>query len=261
MIVAYAKDPKLLAAVRRAAQPGEDVVVDSEAALDALAFGTPRLLLLLGDVLGPTVPVGDHVPVLRLDSTVLSRWESERKRFELPPRRVAFYADRVRQAVEAVGGTPNWVDRTLADLGRAAGSPIPPQLRAFARKVLEFPSHYLDLHAMAEASGMSRGALKARFRRRDLESPYTYIRWLRMMAVAHALSDRTVTIATAAHRLGFTSDGNLCRAMVSLTGLTPTEVRTVHGWNRLLISFAWMYLTPESLRRWSELGDLFEQVA
>lgn len=31
--------------------------------------------------------------------------------------------------------------------------------------------------------------------------------------------------------------------MVSLTGLTPTEVRTVRGWNRLLIAFAWTYLT------------------
>jgi len=37
--------------------------------------------------------------------------------------------------------------------------------------------------------------------------------------------------------------------MVSLTRLTPTEVRTVRGWNRLLIAFAWTYLTGFVARR------------
>lgn len=137
----------------------------------------------------------------------------------------------------------SWADRTLADLSKAAGTPRPAPLRAFGRRILEFPTHYHDLHAMARASHLSRGALKARFRRRGLESPYTYLRWFRMMAVSYLLSDREVTVAQAAYRLGFTSDGNLCRAMVSLTRLTPTEVRTVRGWNRLLIAFAWTYLT------------------
>ena len=95
----------------------------------------------------------------------------------------------------------------------------------------------------------------------SLESPYTYLRWFRAMAVANLLSDREVTVAQAAYRLGFTSDGNLCRAMISLTGLTPTDVRTVRGWNRLLIAFAWTYLTPSSLHAWRGLDQLFEQLA
>jgi len=71
-------------------------------------------------------------------------------------------------------------------------------LRAFGRRILEFPTHYHDLHAKARASHLSRGALKARFRRRGLESPYTYLRWFRMMAVSYLLSDREVTVAQAA---------------------------------------------------------------
>jgi AraC-like DNA-binding protein len=79
------------------------------------------------------------------------------------------------------------------------------------------------------------------------------------MAVAHVLSDRSVSVATAAHRLGFTSDGNLCRMMGALTRMTPTDVRTVRGWNTLLISFAWVHLTPEALDAWAGLDGLFER--
>jgi hypothetical protein len=73
------------------------------------------------------------------------------------------------------------------------------------------------------------------------------------------LSDRSVTVAAAAARLGFSSDGNLCRMMTSLTRLTPTDVRTLRGWNTLLISFAWQHLTPEALDGWAGLDGLFER--
>jgi hypothetical protein len=39
--------------------------------------------------------------------------------------------------------------------------------------------------------------------------------------------------------------------MASLTRLTPTDVRTVRGWNSLLISFAWQHLTPDALDAWA----------
>jgi len=122
---------------------------------------------------------------------------------------------------------------------------------------MEFPSHYHDLSPLAESCRVTRGALKARFRRRDLPSPYTYLRWFRMIACAYVLADRRVTVAQAATRLGFTSDGNLCRAMLALTHMTPTEVRTIRGWTRLLISFAWTHLGAESRQAWTELEDLF----
>ena len=77
------------------------------------------------------------------------------------------------------------------------------------------------------------------------------------LAVAYALSDRSVTVAQVANRLGYTSDGNLCRSMLSLTRLTPTEARTLHGWNRLLISFAWTHLGSAPLEAWRAMDDLF----
>lgn len=257
MIVAHVSDPYLRKIVRSAAHAEEDVVLDSRLSPAAVEWGFPRLVVHQDGTGLPLVGVRSGIPILRLDRQLLSRWEAERTEHEVPPARTEFLAARLRHEIDKQAQGSSWVDKCLADLSKAAGHPLPQPLRAFGRRILEFPSHYTDLHAMAGVCDLTRGALKARFRRRGLESPYTYLRWFRMLAVAYMLSDRSVTVATAAHRLGFTSDGNLCRAMVSLTGLTPTEVRTVRGWNRLLIGFAWTYLTTEQLERWVELDDLF----
>lgn len=259
MIIAYITDPYLLAAVRRSAHPEEEVVSEPRLADDALTLGYPRMIVRVSAE-GTRIP-GMHpenqVPILNLTRATLAGWEAERRQQGVPLARIEFMAERLAVYLQKEAGDATWVDRTLADLTRAAGRPLPLALRTFARRVLEFPSHYDDLHPVAESCGLTRGALKARFRRRGLPSPYAYVRWLRVMAVAYALSDRTVTIAQAATRLGFTSDGNLCRTMMSLTGLTPTEVRTLHGWNRLLISFAWNHLGPEAVDGWRDLEDLF----
>jgi len=126
---------------------------------------------------------------------------------------------------------------------------------------MEFPSHYVDLHPLARVTGLSRGALKARFRRRGLVSPFVYVRWFRALAAAHLLADREVTTLQAAHRLGYTTGGNFCRTIKSVTGLSSTEVRGIHGWNRLLVTFAWRHLGPEALAGWGELEDLFVRAA
>jgi hypothetical protein len=49
--------------------------------------------------------------------------------------------------------------------------------------------------------------------------------------------------------------------MATLAQLTPTEARTLHGWNKLLITFAWTHLTPEALDAWAGLDQLFERRA
>ena len=49
--------------------------------------------------------------------------------------------------------------------------------------------------------------------------------------------------------------------MATLAQLTPTEVRTVHGWNKLLITFAWTHLTPQALDAWAGLNVLFQRRA
>lgn len=255
MIVAQISDPHLAAALSRAVHPEEDFFLEEAVVQEALDMGYPRLLIRTSD--GGRPHVGAEVPVVVLSHATLRTWEAQRRMMEVPPSRTEYLARQLRGLVERRATEVTWVDRTLADLGRAAGAPLPAGLRGFARRVLEFPSHYHDLHPLAESCDLSRGALKARFRRRDLPSPYSYLRWFRIMAVAWVLSDRSVTVAETAGKLGFTSDGNLCRTMDTLTGFTPTEVRSVRGWTRLLISFAWEHLAPDALEAWEDLEELF----
>lgn len=253
MIVAQVPDPVLRRALRAAAHPEEDVITEVDLVAQAVDAGFPRL----GVSVGAAPAAWDAIPVLALDEALLRRWDVERRAADTPVTRSDDLARRLRLLIDRSANDRTWVDGTLADLTRAVGAQLPPALRSFGRRVMEFPTHYTDLRTLADACNASRGALKARFRRRGLASPYTYLRWFRIMTVAAVLADRSVTLASAAHRLGFTSDGNLCRMMGALTGLTPTEVRTVHGWNRLLISFAWLHLTPTALEGWSALDDLF----
>ena len=261
MIVALLSDQYLRAVVGHAARLDEDVVFDPVLTRSALEWGFPRLVIREGARVQPIPGIRPHLPVLSLDRAMIRGWEVDRLARDVPDPCLEYLAARLRGVIDEKEYGVSWVDRTLADLGKAAGTPLAGPLRAFGRRVLEFPTHYHDLHAMARACNLSRGALKARLRRHGLESPSTYLRWFRMMAVAYVLADREVTVAQAAYRLGFTSDGNLCRAMVSLTGLTPTEVRTVRGWNRLLIAFAWTYLTGPSLNAWVGLDELFQRRA
>lgn len=257
MILVHVSDPSVSKAVRRAAHPEEDVISDPQLIVQALDCGFPRLVVRSHDLRLP--PFSPKIPQLELDSATLRRWEAERRASERPLTRLEHLAQRLTALVERSASDRSWVDGALADLTRAAGAQLPPPLRTFARRILEFPIHYTTLRPLAEVCRVSRGALKAKFRRRGLVSPYTYLRWFRLMAVAHLLSDRGVTVAAAARRTGFTSDGNLCRMMATVCRMTPTEVRTVHGWNRLLISFAWQHLTPQAVEAWAGLDELFER--
>ncbi len=259
MIIGYISDPHVRAGLVLAGHPEEDVVLDPVLADEALTCGYPRIVVGTGAAgRSPTGSRADlGVPWRVLTRATLARWEEERRGLRLPMGRIEWLGHRLRDLLEREAGETSWADRALGDLGRAAGAPLPSQLRGFARRVMEFPSYYDDLHPLAAASGFTRGALKARFRRRGLPSPSMYLRWFRLIAVAYALSDRKVTVAEVANRLGYTSDGNLCRAMLSLTRMTTSEVRTLPGWNRLLISFAWTHLGSAELEAWREMGDLF----
>ena len=253
MIVLYANDSHVRRATRRAAGENEDVF-ERSMAHDALELGTARLLIRSEEA---RIPARCRVPVLTIDREMLRRWEMERRSVDHFESRLTFMSRRIRSSIEMYALRATWVDTTLADLSRAAGAPLPPAFRGFARRVLEHPAYYRNLHPLAARCGSSRGALKARFRRKGLPSPSLYQRWLRLLAVANALSDRWVTVAAAARRTGFTSDGNMCRAFASLSGLTPTEARSVQGWNRLVIKMAWELLTPEALAQWDRLDDIF----
>lgn len=257
MIVVQVSDPSLRRAVLRAARPEEDVVADARLAVTAIERGFPRLVVRDGHHHRPDVP--GEVRVVEVDASTLERWDAKRRAQELPPTRLDHLTDRISEIMQGRSAERSWIDSAMADLTRAAGRRMPLPLRSFARRVLEFPYHYTSLRPLAEACGTTRGALKARFRRRDLASPSVYLRWFRIMAVSEVLSDRSVTVAEAATRLGFTSNGNLCRMIWTVTGMTPTEARSLRGWNRILITFAWSHLSADALEAWTTLDDLFER--
>jgi AraC-like DNA-binding protein len=259
MIVVQVADPQLRRAVQRAAHPEEDVIVDPRLAEDAIQWGFPRLIVR--DVAQPRYPLPPGRRLLEIDEEVLRRWDVERRAEELPATRIEYVARRMADALADAPPATGSADRMLADLTRAAGQRLPAPLRSFARRTVEFPFHYTTLHALADTCGMSRGALKARFRRRGLPSPSTYLRWFRVMAVADRLADPSVSVAVVARHTGFTSDGNLCRSLWNLTSMTPTELRTLKGWNRLLISFAWGHLSASALESWASMDELFERRA
>lgn len=127
--------------------------------------------------------------------------------------------------------------------------------------MLEFPARYPDLKALAGIGGLSAGALKARFRRRGLPSPYTYLRWFRSLAVVHILSDPSVTTLEAAYRIGMSSSGNLSRAVQDTTGLTPTRLRAAAGRESLIVGMVEELMDPAALAGWQDLAPVFLEVA
>ena len=265
MIVALCSDPILRAALRRTAHPEEDLVTDERLAVRALEQGFPRVVVYVpedGHLLARRMPqLEGSVPAVAITRATLRAWDAERRTCDVPPRRVEHIAGRLALLLARASPASSWVDRALAELSRAVGPPLPPPLRGVGRRVMEFPSHYADLHGLAEVTGMSRGALKARFRRRGLPSPSIYMRWFRVLAAAQLLADREITTIEAAHRLGFTTGGNLCRTVKSVTGVSSNDIRSVHGWNRLLILFAWRFLGRNELAAWETLDDLFQREA
>jgi len=262
MILGLLSDPALRIALRRAASPEEDVLLGPALSADALRQGFPRLLVHDEEAREEAARLLEvhQGHSLELGPTLLSRWDGERRSAGVLVSRADAAAPRLRVLLRQ-RNRPSWVDLALRDLSRAAGAPLPPPFRGFARRVMEFPARYDDLHGVSLLTGLSAGALKARFRRRALESPYLHLRWLRCLAAAHVLSDPAMTTLQASHRLGFTTDGNFCRTIRRTTGLTPTVIRSRHGWNHLLVTFATRFLGAEAREGWSELERLFVRPA
>lgn len=261
MIVALLSDPFLRATVREAALPDEDVFWSPDDVRSALDRGYPRLGVYSTE---DSHPVGDpqtavpaEIPLLALTEETLRTWESARRSTGFAVSRVDDHGRRLRRLMQATADPPPWVEATFRDLTRASGTGLPGSLRGFGRRILEFPARYPDLHAMAELTGLSRGALKGRFRRRDLPSPYTYLRWFRVISASHVLSDSETTTEEAAFRVGLHSSGNFCRYVQDVSGLAPSRLRESGGRTRLLAVFVRKCLREEQLEGWKSLEGLF----
>ncbi len=263
MILAAVENPFLLHSVRRAAFPAEDVFWRAEDVSAALQSGFPRVSVIErgveGGVEGLLRAAGSHLPVLELAPLELPGLR--RSRSAIAIQRIDTAPARMRHLINEAALPIDWVEGLLRDLGRAAGHSLPPELSALGRRTLEFPSKYARLDEVAEAVGLTSGALKARFRRRDLPSPFAYTTRLRALCASELLNRHDMTTARVAFHLGYSSNGNLCRAFRSLTGLTLSDASTLEGRLHVLTRISRELLTPDYLSRWADLGPLFVRAA
>lgn len=262
MIAALFRTSVLRSAVESAARWDEDVLVTRCEVLRGLRTAYPRVLLV-DDHHERDSAVNEarvrNVPIVPVRDADVASWEARRRERVPPPGRARFYGGYVRALLPV--GPPSWVDRLLADLARAAGRPLPASLRVLARRVLEDPSQYATLEALAPVTGLGSAALRARFRRRDLPSPLDYLRWLRLLAVVHRLDTNSETVSVAARALGFQSSGNLARFTRSVCGQVPSTLRADDVWPTLVIRFASALLRPGMLDAWRSLDTAFVREA
>jgi len=70
-----------------------------------------------------------------------------------------------------------------------------------------------------------------------------------------------MTTARVAFLLGYSSNGNLCRAFRALMGVTLSEASTLEGRLHVITRISSEVLTPKYLSRWDALDPLFVRVA
>lgn len=261
MILAPLTDPILRATVRRAALPEEDVFHRIGDVSQAMRFGFPRLLVHQPEDRFSTSIEKEawarKIPVLGITGSTLKRWESAWRAQGLAMSRIDVSALRLRALMRAASGAPGWVDAVFADLSLILGCGLPADFKGFARRVMEYPARYSSLSDLGHFLNPSPGALKARFRRRGLPSPSTYLRWFRVMAAGKLLADPQQTTLTSSFRMGFTSDGNFCRWVQATSGYPPSALRGREGRMLVLLRLATETFPPGAMEAWGNLGGIF----
>lgn len=263
MILAPLSDQLLRFAVFRAALPEEDVFCTEADIAEALEWGFPRVGIIAPDDQHPMKAAvrASGLPILTLGTRGTDLHDPLGLRSGVTIREIDYDVYELRRRITHSAQVPDWVNGVLLDMSRMCGYPLPAEFRAFARRLLEFPSRYNKLDSLGSVADLTSGALKARFRRRGLPSPFGYLSWLRVIAATRLLSDTSVSTVEAAVRLGYTSNGNFCRSIQAVSGLTTTELRSTHGRHRVLAAFVTRYLTPEARSAWDRLEGLFIRVA
>ncbi len=261
MILAALSERFLQEAARQAAHPSEDVLFTDADILAGLRFGFPRALVYSREEDSPLVQTASvaspELPTIALTRGLLRQWESSWRSRGDTVARIDDASARLRTVIHLSARHPRWVDEVFRSLISASGQPLSPAFKGFARRILEFPRRYNDLHGISLLTGHTRDAVKARFRRREMPSPSLYLRWLRTIAVAYALAEPGATTAAVAYRFGYSSGGNLCRSISGIVDMTTVELRTPLGRSKLLLRFTADMLKPQYLLEWSDFGPMF----
>ncbi len=261
MIVLDVTDPTLQQAVLSVAHLDEDVFPASLAGRAVFRYGFPRLVVRQNrtpvfEAARVSLGLETDVPSLIITAGTLARWRFERRARGGYASEASGFAQRIEAVVQ---DAPRilWIDDLFRNLERVSGGALPLAFKGMARRVLEFPSYYGSLGALAGRVGLTPGALQGRFFRRNLSSPSDHLRWLRLLALANGLKDPDLTVADAAVHFGYTSAGNLCRSLRNTVGRAPTELRDPGVFLSLQIRFSGQYLGVDQRDGWDGLLDLF----
>jgi AraC-like DNA-binding protein len=100
-------------------------------------------------------------------------------------------------------------------------SSILPALRAIHSR----PADAWTVAALAQESGLSRATFAAKFKTSVGMPPLTYLSWWRMTLAGRELRDSSATIASVAHRVGYTSEFAFTKAFKREFGIAPQGYR------------------------------------
>ena len=88
------------------------------------------------------------------------------------------------------------------------------------------PEHEWSLEGLAEVAGLSRSAFAAKFKSVVGESPFGYLRRLRVQRAMGLLSDSRASVLGIANKVGYADPFVFSKAFKKVTGLSPREFRT-----------------------------------
>jgi AraC-like DNA-binding protein len=106
---------------------------------------------------------------------------------------------------------------------------------------LRLATRRATVEELAFATGVSPKTLQRRVARNGLGSPSELLAWCRILLAAQLLDDYAATTASVARALRFPSVAAFRRTLRSLTGLRPTELRTLGGLEYLVERFLATY--------------------
>ncbi|MET9268237.1 AraC family transcriptional regulator [Kribbella sp. NPDC003557] len=114
---------------------------------------------------------------------------------------------------DGLSGSPSWT--AIAD----------PRIAATVEAVLRDPGADWTLERLAATASMSRATFVRHFGRQTATPVAAFVTGLRMMVAADLLTDRDLTVATVAGRVGYRSESAFSRAFREATGSTPGRYR------------------------------------
>lgn len=100
-----------------------------------------------------------------------------------------------------------------------------PQVGRALSHIHRDPSHPWTVESLAEAVGVSRSGLAARFTKLVGETPMSYLRKWRFEVARHWIRETDQTLAEIAEQLGYESEASFSRAYKKSTGRTPGSER------------------------------------